>query len=253
MDKNEVNRIIWRIRDKCIYANGNICELEYKTFNWNETYHSKKAFLGFKWIFSSSDSYYKEKMQECELILKKLPRGLTYTKKDILERDELQSIEPHKEYIYAKKCYKTIYTIQISETYSHNILMSLIKSRVFINNYIPSDMEIKALDFKKKVLSQYINLIKDMYVAFEQGNNFVSKLGISNNYDDGLKIAFSDYRLKPLLEEYQYIGLAFAIAEQGIMYLKPTELFCINNHSFGARISKIDTTSKDENDGLNEW
>ena len=257
MDKNEVNRILHQIRNKCLYANGGSCELEYKTIRWRELYRSKKSFFKYRWELTASCSNYdKEQMQECELTLKRLPKGLTFAKNTVLDNDELQSIEPHKEYMSASKWYKTIYTIKVSEAYSQNILNSLGRSRAFIEQAIPSDVEAKIYDFKRKVLSLYPNLVKDMYAAFEIGNYCVCRSGIGVYEGDGcinVKVHFSDYKLKPLSEEYQCLGLALAIAEQGSRYLKATELFRINNASFGAFIYKIDTAPKDINDGLNEW
>ena len=253
MDKNEINRILCLVRKECLYANGCRCKFNYKTINWLETYYSKKGFFKYRWEMKSSCSnYHNVQMEECELILKKLPKGLSYTKETILERDELKSVEPHKEYMSARKWYKTIYTVWISEPYSQKVLKSLGKSRAFIDGFITTETETKAYDFKKKVLKLYSNLVTDMYSAFEHGNNYICSSGLGQ-YESDVKIKFSDYKLKPLTKEYQYIGLALAIAEQGSVYLTTTELFRINSAYYGAFIDKIDTTPKNTNNDLHEW
>lgn len=236
----DINEILNCIKYECFIHNGLSFDYQYQSFSWVIEKNDLSCLFGISSLIPKRD---REEMKKYEQILKQLPKGISYTKQ-------------HKLVSNGYYDYETQYIIHIPEVYSRGIVNSAGKGRTFIKNELESGILEQIYDFKSKVQSQYQNIVKDMYIAFEQNNDYISSNGIGTNYDGyfDVKVAFSTYGLKSLIDKYQILGLAYAIAEYGAPYLQETEYFCLELFSRNrVRIYKIGTKSYNPDDDLSEW
>lgn len=257
----DIDFILYQIKDDCFNNGGCGFDFKGKSFHWWDCYHSKKRLFSYVWEYETStrDSTLKE-MKEYERVLKKLPKGISFSRQDMTVDKSLPNDVPHMEHESVYLHYDIQYIIHVSDDYSKKIVASAGKRRTFITNSEISPKFIsQAEDFKSKVQSNYMNIVKDMYNAVKKYYYDLNYLGIGKRFDGchESEIDFSAYGMKPLSEAYQVLGFALAITEYGAPYLQDTEFFKLDLHiseyDSHVFIDIVGTKRPDPNAGLNDW
>lgn len=248
--------------------------------------HSSSIPLCFEWYVKEKTSsilgmktqecYMPEDIKKIEELLRKLPSGVSFTKKvEFLKfvKQPLSEVKSNKKFDPFKqpdsfRYYTTKFIINVSKKYSNKICSS---SKIRISECENINILRLAFEFYESIKNRRSDIIKKLYEPRDPNKSIVFSFqsGWSNyrfendrclyDYDYITEkatefVCYSSFGLKSIEERFQRLGLAIAVANYGKSYLNKNQYYFLSSSDCYTEIKKMTVKEQiNPNDYLEQW